>query len=1098
LTITLTQYEFYRSSGTRHEMVLTPLHLHDMQGVKLSFNGLLSLNGVQRYVESVPVETYSIEGYDDDENPRTTTYIRSQLGSKDKDLDVWYKLDHNALPSYRIFHQPYQWVADFSKHVLDFIDAQPESSFVGLKTFRNDFHAWLATRFPENGYYKKWIRSYGRTDFRQPFNAYIDVLYTQAYGLSNAKRLLGHSIWAECMRGPALSLKQVPMLCTKTIATPLVYHFFKTLYFGSCLKEMEPVNRICQQQERRKRLLGFPIEPDTVQYIKKSKTHRSSVPSANRSFKIGDVIGVEPDKKWISDDDLWIAYVQRITVEKGIQRIYVLWLYRPSHTIRGMKSPYSKELFLSDNCNCGSGDAPIYATDVVRTYSIEMWPTFLDTAKDFFVRQKYVTRDEAFETLKENHLQCACGLDKTTTIYERGDCLYVQVMSNKKKILEPIVISQFDQETQEYTVRQLLRLERHCMHLRISRSKEGIAENELVWTSTFFRVKATDIRRRCQIRFIPSEEVIAGRIPVPYNRGGSGDLWIVSNLLVMVNGVPRLQPLSNAPKALKEGFDPTSSTSISSTPTSTRSTNNHSPPLRGLSLFSGGGNFDRGLEDGGAVRFTNVVDISPEAVHTQQVNARDDDFRVFWGSVDDYLKALLEADDSETFKRMIASITSIDFIGAGSPCQGYSSLQQNKDSERSRRNASHLSTFCSFVDVYRPRYGLLENVVSMTNTRKGYETENIFAELIGCLVAMGYQVRYFLMDSWSYGSSQHRSRVIVSIAAPGLEPLTQPLHTHSHPDNINGRSLAKGANGLPLGSRESYATPFEYVTPRQATAHLPIVPSAMIKTCIPFPDHRVSTLESSRNRTLFRHIPTIPASQGYVEALRLELPESLRLERKQDVTKAFRRVNGDGLFPTITTIPSAQDSRGSSVIHWQQHRILTIQEARIAQGVPDDEVIIGSPSAQWTIIGNGVDRSVGLALGLSLRQAWGSSSKKKQNRSWSDGSIPVQALSEYDEVLVVDADEYSTNSNTASEQQSASSNATLDMIHVLSSNSSLEPNSMPVRTKRSREETVSVVIDYAKDKRRRSSSRQAGQSAEFEPILWDKVVEKTLPRGYSL
>jgi DNA (cytosine-5)-methyltransferase 1 len=49
---------------------------------------------------------------------------------------------------------------------------------------------------------------------------------------------------------------------------------------------------------------------------------------------------------------------------------------------------------------------------------------------------------------------------------------------------------------------------------------------------------------------------------------------------------------------------------------------------------------------------------------------------------------------------------------------------------------------------------------------------------------------------------------------------------------------------------------------------------------------------------------------------------------------------------------------------------MTIQEARRAQGILDDEVILGTLDDKWKIIGNGVDRHAALALGMSLREAW--------------------------------------------------------------------------------------------------------------------------------
>jgi hypothetical protein len=49
--------------------------------------------------------------------------------------------------------------------------------------------------------------------------------------------------------------------------------------------------------------------------------------------------------------------------------------------------------------------------------------------------------------------------------------------------------------------------------------------------------------------------------------------------------------------------------------------------------------------------------------------------------------------------------------------------------------------------------------------------------------------------------------------------------------------------------------------------------------------------------------------------------------------------------------------------------MLTVMEARRAQGFPDREPIIGNINAQWKIIGNSVSRAVALALGMSLHEA---------------------------------------------------------------------------------------------------------------------------------
>lgn len=77
---------------------------------------------------------------------------------------------------------------------------------------------------------------------------------------------------------------------------------------------------------------------------------------------------------------------------------------------------------------------------------------------------------------------------------------------------------------------------------------------------------------------------------------------------------------------------------------------------------------------------------------------------------------------------------------------GFSALQQNKLSDVSKINASHVSTFCMAVDRYRPLYSFLENVVPMASAIKGVEDQNVLSQLVGCLLGMAYQVRSYLTD----------------------------------------------------------------------------------------------------------------------------------------------------------------------------------------------------------------------------------------------------------------------------------------------------------------------------------------------------------------
>jgi len=83
-------------------------------------------------------------------------------------------------------------------------------------------------------------------------------------------------------------------------------------------------------------------------------------------------------------------------------------------------------------------------------------------------------------------------------------------------------------------------------------------------------------------------------------------------------------------------------------------------------------------------------------------------------------------------------------------------------------------------------------------------------------------------------------------------------------------------------------------------------------------------------------------------------------------------------------------------------------EAKRAQGFPDDEVLIGAPKDGWKILGNSVARTVSLALGLSLREAWLKNEPDKYqelaSRSILQVVIPLK-LAPFDALLGFEDDE---------------------------------------------------------------------------------------------
>ncbi|ROT35790.1 hypothetical protein SODALDRAFT_328178 [Sodiomyces alkalinus F11] len=947
-------------------------------------DGVLSHKDTKFYVRGIAFDELPIGNYGMDHHTLgDQIWIRSRVctaEARGRGPDIYYKLK-SPTTEYLRYHSPFLWIADLAKHVVDFLeDSSNKNRRVEFRDFKSAFHKWLLRHHKGRAAFRRWFGQYGRTDFRVAVHAYNNFIYKEAFGVLGHKRTHFHTLWREIKDYTAYTpapSTAAPMTVDnkddtkgipRTVVTPYVYDSFSHLPCGVMMESVTP----SASTERLRTNLIQKQHLELPSHIHNEAKHIKSVSDARaeglkREVRVGDVVSCPRDAEdtnWrrhtavgFDDVDRWFGLVQKVHVSKsGARSLDVIWMYRPVDTLCGqMRYPWNNELFLSDHCSCDDGHdyQKLGESEVLAIHRID-WGGSSATNAEFFCRQTYISSDRRWITFRQDHLVCSHRKEPTPNPdhYRAGDTVLVQLTAGGNR-LEPCELLEPPRDS-ACLVRVRLLLRRN----EVDPKATACRPNELVYSERILEVRPDRIHGRCIVRYFPSADMIK----TPYDRDGVGNaFYILTRLVEEADGDDSMStscvPFDDAfpfPPTFRQGLDPDEAF----------------PKLKGFDLFCGGGNFGRGLEESGVIEMKWANDISIRAIHTYMANvdARNQ-VHPFAGSIDDLQRRALQGKFSDN----VPPIGEVGFVSGGSPCPGFSRLTHDKTTPEQRKNQSLVASFASFIDIYRPRFGLLENVVEIIESAKASQ-QDVFLQLICAIVGLGYQTQFFMLDAWTFGSCQSRSRVFLAFAAPGHRLPEMPLQSHQS-ENPKNKSLGRLSNNEPMFQRLIMPTAFGPVSAAQAFADLPDIMDGKPDACIKFPDHRQSYGVTTKVRTRLCALPTRPWGVNLRSAYNSGSVTKAEMDRFPSsktvgISNAYGRVFPNKLVGTVTTRPSPADRFTGRILHWHQARILSVMEVRRAQGFRDHEVILGEPKDQYYTVGNSVSREVSVALGLSFREAW--------------------------------------------------------------------------------------------------------------------------------
>ena len=390
-----------------------------------------------------------------------------------------------------------------------------------------------------------------------------------------------------------------------------------------------------------------------------------------------------------------------------------------------------------------------------------------------------------------------------------------------------------------------------------------------------------------------------------------------------------------------------------------------------IDLFSGAGGLSCGLS---LVGFEPVYACEKEPAYAETYKRN-------------HPKTLLSQEDIQRVE--IASVMAdlgiregeLDLIAGGPPCQGFSINAPIRILEDER---NHLfKEYMRFVEAFRPKAVLLENVAGIVSLGKGTVVKSIYQDL----ESMGYVVDHKILFAAHYGIPQARHRTFFVGIHKGLGKFSFPKPTHDAEAKANFTGAKELClNVLPLFSKMLK----QHVTVREALSDLPLQVAAnegeqLAYQSLPTCEYQVYLRKDNREELVYNHqsgrlseinrkrLNHIPQGGSWRDIPFELLPAGMKRAKRSDHTKRYGRLHPDGLCSTILT---KCDPHWGSFFHPTEQRVLSVREAARMQSFPDSFHFQGSLTSQYEQVGNAVPPLLATAIGEQIAEAIKSSSRK--------------------------------------------------------------------------------------------------------------------------
>ncbi|XP_065647414.1 DNA (cytosine-5)-methyltransferase PliMCI isoform X3 [Hydra vulgaris] len=321
--------------------------------------------------------------------------------------------------------------------------------------------------------------------------------------------------------------------------------------------------------------------------------------------------------------------------------------------------------------------------------------------------------------------------------------------------------------------------------------------------------------------------------------------------------------------------------------------------LRTLDIFAGCGGLSEGFDQVGVVNSCWAIEFEPSAAQAYRLN--NPSAIVFNQDCNNVLKQIMEGKEKDDLGQRLPRRGEVDLLCGGPPCQGFSGMNRFNQREYSMFKNSLVTSYLSYCDYFRPKFFILENVRNFVSFKKSM----VLKLTLSCLVKMGYQCEFGVLQAGSYGVPQTRRRAIIIAAAPGevLPKFPEPQHVFAS----KALSLSVTINSHKYQAlKRLHSAPYRTTTVYDAMSDLPEIKNGANKMEIGYDTepltHFQKKIRGKHMQVLRDHIckdmsPLVEARMSYIPCIPgsdwRDLPNKVVKLRDGNTTKLLLYLHKD-------------------------------------------------------------------------------------------------------------------------------------------------------------------------------------------------------------